>query len=179
MPAGPEQAVPSLARQLHIGTGGAFAHALRLGRAQHQLDSGRVPGLPRPSDQPALPLEDLSLHSSQHLQLDPLRSRGEGRVGSQAWVRGFGASEGQSIQWTDLNDKGHASCTQKACSASESSPAHRPLPTIPAPQLALPLIPNDMLPHHLRDRQALSDLIKKAIGKARRTQIGRVRAAGK
>ena len=44
---------------------------------------------------------------------------------------------------------------------------------------ALPLIPNDMLPHHLRDRQALSDLIKKAIGKARRTQIGRVRAAGK
>ena len=39
-------------------------------------------------------------------------------------------------------------------------------PHVALARLALALVPDNMLPHHLRDRQAVTDLIQKGIGKA-------------
>ena len=39
-------------------------------------------------------------------------------------------------------------------------------PEIAPARLALALVPDDMFAHHLRDRQALPDLIEEAVGKA-------------
>jgi hypothetical protein len=39
-------------------------------------------------------------------------------------------------------------------------------PHVAALRLALALVPDDVLAHHLRDRQALPDLIEEAVGKA-------------
>ena len=44
-------------------------------------------------------------------------------------------------------------------------------PEIPTIGLALALVPDDVLAHHLRNRQALSDLIEEAVGKAHRCSL--------